>query len=111
MLNIGFGEILVIAILLLIVVGPEKLPPLLRKAGEHYARLRRAAWDLQNAFMEEGDLLDAGRRGPGAQVAHPSPRAPAAVPAEGAPAAAAEAGAAEEPAAPAAPAAGEEPRP
>lgn len=60
MLNIGFGEILLIACLLLVVVGPERLPKMLRMAGRQYAKLRRAANELQHAFMDEGDLLDAG---------------------------------------------------
>jgi sec-independent protein translocase protein TatB len=59
MLNIGFGEILLIAALLLVVVGPERLPGMLRQAGRWYAKLRRAANELQHAFMDEGDLLDA----------------------------------------------------
>lgn len=74
MLNVGFGEILLIAILALVVVGPERLPGLLRKAGEQYARLRRAAFDLQNAFMDEGDLLDAAGRGEIARPSRASPR-------------------------------------
>ncbi len=60
MLNIGFGEILLIVCLLLVVVGPERLPKLLRMAGQQYAKLRRAANELQSAFMDEGDLLDGG---------------------------------------------------
>ncbi len=62
MLNIGFGEILLIACLMLVVVGPERLPKMLRMAGRQYAKLRRAANELQSAFMDEGDLLDAGLR-------------------------------------------------
>jgi sec-independent protein translocase protein TatB len=58
MLNVGFGEILLIAALALVVVGPERLPKLLRTAGQYYARLRRSAQELQMAFMDEGDLLD-----------------------------------------------------
>ncbi len=59
MLNIGIGEIVLIACLLLVVVGPERLPKLLRMAGRQYAKLRAAANELQNAFMDEGDMLDA----------------------------------------------------
>jgi sec-independent protein translocase protein TatB len=58
MLNVGFGEIVLIAALLLVVVGPERLPRMLRIAGQYYAKLRRAAQELQVAFMDEGDLLD-----------------------------------------------------
>jgi sec-independent protein translocase protein TatB len=62
MLNIGFGEILLIGALLLVVVGPERLPDLLRKAGRQYAKLRRAANELQHAFMDEGDMMEAAQR-------------------------------------------------
>ncbi len=62
MLNIGISEILLIAALALVVVGPERLPKLLRMAGRQYAKLRRAAMELQTAFMDEGDLLDASYR-------------------------------------------------
>ena len=62
MLNIGISELLLIAALALVVVGPERLPKLLRMAGRQYAKLRRAANELQNAFMDEGDLLDASFR-------------------------------------------------
>ncbi|MFH1463144.1 MAG: twin-arginine translocase TatA/TatE family subunit [Pseudomonadota bacterium] len=62
MLNIGFGEILLIAALLLVVVGPERLPKMLRIAGQYYGKLRRAAQELQMAFMDEGDLLDGRHR-------------------------------------------------
>ncbi len=39
--NLGFQEILVIAFILLVVVGPERLPDLMRKAGTWIARFRR----------------------------------------------------------------------
>ena len=60
MLNIGFGEILLIGCLLLVVVGPERLPKMLRMAGRYYAKLRTAANELQSAFMDEADLMNAG---------------------------------------------------
>ncbi len=84
MLNIGISEILLIAALLLVVVGPERLPKMLRMAGRQYAKLRRAANELQNAFMDEGDLLDVDLGGldatspPGLAVkkSEPSPSTP-----------------------------------
>ena len=69
MLNIGFGEIMVATLLLLVFVGPERLPSVLRWAGRNYARLRRATFELQQAFMDEGDLLDLG----GASKPKPAP--------------------------------------
>ena len=60
MLNIGLSEILLIGALLLVVVGPEKLPRVLRWVGMNYAKLRRAANELQHAFMDEADLAELG---------------------------------------------------
>ncbi len=63
MLNIGIGELLLLMALLLVFVGPERLPGLLRWAGHHYGKLRRAAFELQHAFMDEADMAEAQRKG------------------------------------------------
>ncbi len=39
--NLGFQELLVIAFLALLVVGPERLPQLARQAGQLLARIRQ----------------------------------------------------------------------
>lgn len=62
MSNIGLGEILLIGILLLVVVGPERLPGILRQAGRYYGMLRRTAMDFQQAFMQEADDVTRSRR-------------------------------------------------
>lgn len=62
MLGLGLGEILVISALVLIVVGPERLPQVMRWAGRSYGQLRRAADDLRRAFMLEADRADAEER-------------------------------------------------
>lgn len=59
MLSLGLGEILVIAAVLVIVVGPERLPRVLRYAGRQYGQLRRAADDMRRAFVLEADRQDA----------------------------------------------------
>ena len=60
--NIGGGEILVIAMVALIAVGPEQLPGLLRKLGRSMAQLRAMTTGLRNEFMsgldEVKDLAD-----------------------------------------------------
>ncbi len=56
MLNIGIGEMLFVLVLLLVFVGPERLPAILRWAGRQYAQVRRAAAEMQNAFMSEADM-------------------------------------------------------
>jgi sec-independent protein translocase protein TatB len=41
MFDIGFAEMLIIGIVALLVIGPERLPAVARKAGTYFARLRR----------------------------------------------------------------------
>ena len=43
MANIGFGELLVIAFVALLVFGPERLPELARQAGKGLSKFRREA--------------------------------------------------------------------
>lgn len=59
MLSLGLGEILVIAALLLVVVGPDDLPRVMRAVGRRYGQLRRAADDMRRAFVLEADRQDA----------------------------------------------------
>ncbi len=49
--NIGGGEILVIAMVALIAVGPEQLPSVLRKAGKAMAQVRAMTTGLRDEFM------------------------------------------------------------
>jgi len=62
MLGIGIGEIMVIALVALIFVGPERLPKVMRELGRQYGRLRRAADELRRAFVLEADRQDASVR-------------------------------------------------
>ena len=52
MFGVSFGELLVILIVALIVLGPERLPHLARKLGVFYARSRQWLEKL-NAQAEE----------------------------------------------------------
>lgn len=58
MQSLGLGELLMIAALVLIFVGPERLPYVARNLGRMYAQLRRAADDLRRALVLEADRLD-----------------------------------------------------
>ena len=49
MLNISTGELLVVALIALIVLGPERLPNAARQAGRALAELRR----VSNGFQDE----------------------------------------------------------
>lgn len=59
MLDIGWSELLVIAIVLIVVVGPKDLPPMIRAFGKMMAGLRRMGGEFRSQFdeaMREADL-------------------------------------------------------
>lgn len=61
MLDIGWTELLVIAIVLIVVVGPKDLPPMLRAFGKMTKRLRVMAGEFRQQFDEalrEAELDD-----------------------------------------------------
>ena len=61
MFDIGMQEILVIAVVAIIVVGPKDLPGLLRSGAKYLGQLRNMARDFQgqmNEAIKEADLAD-----------------------------------------------------
>jgi sec-independent protein translocase protein TatB len=52
MFDIGWSELLVIAVVAIIVVGPKDLPKLMRSIGHYAGKLRRAASDFQRQFED-----------------------------------------------------------
>jgi sec-independent protein translocase protein TatB len=56
MFDIGFSEILVIFILALIVLGPEKLPRVVREVGRWVGRARAMARQFQEQLEDEIDV-------------------------------------------------------
>lgn len=61
MLDIGWTELLVIAIVLIVVVGPKDLPPMLRAFGKMTANLRKMASEFRTQFdeaLKESELDD-----------------------------------------------------
>gem|GEM_PF-1457885 len=61
MFDIGMSEILVIAVVAIVVVGPKDLPKLLRTVGKTISGVKRMAGDFQQQFndaIEESDLAD-----------------------------------------------------
>jgi sec-independent protein translocase protein TatB len=61
MFDIGWSEILVIAVVALVVIGPKELPGVIRGIGQTVAKLRRMAAEFQGQFNEalrEAELTD-----------------------------------------------------
>lgn len=52
MLDIGWTELLVIGIILIVVVGPKDLPPMLRAFGKMTSNLRKMAGEFRSQFDE-----------------------------------------------------------
>ena len=52
MFGIGWAELLVIAVVAIIVVGPKELPRLMRTFGHYVGKLRHMAADFQRQFEE-----------------------------------------------------------
>lgn len=82
MFGIGFPELLLIAVIALVVIGPKRLPDLARALGRGFAEFRRATDELKQTFEEESrsaraqelrqKLLDEGKiRPPGATEPYP----------------------------------------
>ena len=53
MFDIGFTELLLLAIIAMVVVGPERLPGLLRSVGKIVGQARRFMANLQNQIEQE----------------------------------------------------------
>src|SRR5512140_1424629 len=61
MFDIGWGELLVIGVVALIVIGPKELPAVLRAVGQWTGKIRRMAGEFQSQFQEalrEAEMSD-----------------------------------------------------
>lgn len=58
MFDFGFSELLLIAVVALIVVGPERLPKVARTAGHLLGRLQRYVGDVKSDIQREMQLED-----------------------------------------------------
>ena len=76
MFDFGFSEILVILVLALIVLGPEKLPGVVRRVGRWVGRARAMARQFQDQLEEELDFDERRRTAP-AEPQDVDPAAPA----------------------------------
>ena len=61
MFDIGWSELIVIAVVALIAIGPKELPGVLRMVGQWVAKAKRMAGDFQGQFneaMREAEMAD-----------------------------------------------------
>jgi sec-independent protein translocase protein TatB len=61
MFEIGWSELLLIAVVALIAIGPKELPTVLRTLGQWMSKLRRMASEFQSQFQEamrEAEMAD-----------------------------------------------------
>lgn len=56
MFDVGFSEILVIAVVALIVIGPERLPKVARTLGHLFGRMQRYVNDVKADISREMEL-------------------------------------------------------
>lgn len=56
-LNVGIGEMVVIAIIALLVFGPERLPEVARQAARVFGQLRQASDDIRRVLAEQAEPI------------------------------------------------------
>jgi Tat protein translocase TatB subunit len=61
MFDIGWSELVVIAVVALVVIGPKELPGVLRMVGQWMGKARKMAGEFQGQFRPQEDF----RRGQG----------------------------------------------
>ncbi|MBU2640734.1 MAG: Sec-independent protein translocase protein TatB [Thiobacillus sp.] len=63
MFDIGFSEMVVVGVVALIVIGPERLPKVARTAGHLYGRLQRYVSSVKSDISQEIQLDEIRRAG------------------------------------------------
>ena len=58
MFGIGLSELVVILVVALIVLGPQRLPEVARMLGRAYGQLRRASEEFQNTIRQDLAALE-----------------------------------------------------
>jgi len=53
--QLGFAEMLIIAVLALVVVGPKDLPKMMRTAGRFMAKIKMMGQEFKDAFNQIGE--------------------------------------------------------
>jgi Tat protein translocase TatB subunit len=75
MFGIGTGELLLVLLIALIVLGPERMPKLARDLGRALAEFRKTSDDLRSEFLNADKYLDTATATPPspAAIAPPAP--------------------------------------
>src|SRR6201987_1841876 len=61
MFDLGWGKIVIIAVIALVVIAPKELPAVLRTVGQWMGKIRRMAGEFQSQFQEamrEAEMAD-----------------------------------------------------
>src|ERR1051326_1022040 len=61
MFDLGWGKIIIIAVIALVVIGPKELPAVLRTVGQWMGKIRRRAAEFEGQFQEamrEAEMAD-----------------------------------------------------
>ncbi len=58
--SVGFGEWFILLAVVLIVVGPKRLPSVARTLGQYYSKFRRAADNFKRQLMDMETEFDKG---------------------------------------------------
>jgi sec-independent protein translocase protein TatB len=74
MFGLGFGEIVVILVLALVLLGPQKLPEVAKQLGKALRDFKKASDDLKGQFEQE--LYADERKAARARIAPPTAAAP-----------------------------------
>ena len=61
MFDIGFSELMVIGVVALVVIGPERLPRVARTAGHLFGRLQRYVTQVKSDISREMELAELGK--------------------------------------------------
>ena len=61
MFDIGFSEMVVIGVVALVVIGPERLPKVARTMGHLFGRLQRYVTQVKSDINREMELADLGK--------------------------------------------------
>lgn len=61
MFDIGFSELMVIGVVALVVIGPERLPKVARTAGHLFGRLQRYVTQVKSDISREMELAELGK--------------------------------------------------